>query len=602
MFIPNAPKADYIYRAKLGDLFTRSNDAFGMYNTFSTIVRTGSSDPATWISISCYNGVAPGDIDADAENKYILETPWGDYTSTVVPGWDSSMECRLEIDQAKVTTSDCEEFRFEFDEIRFYIPDGEGGFDLVHTIAGNSINPPTGFDRRYCTVAHTNLRFFNPTFIIGSNAPDCSTAAFENSSVSNTLVPCVGGWKINGTAQLVVVPTPPTVPAPVDHEGCPDDLDCETKVAMQGFLVHPTELSWHIELYPAIMHFLQYGATQEIRCVCTRGGIPCGIPWIWEFTERDFKFYTLTSEIWSAPTYAGILDYDTYAASNRWCCGLSPIPEPTVETSSGTTGSTYAATWETLEGTWSDVSCYELIQEGACCPPTEEEPVDPPESPCYSEGNCCAYIATRRYTWDAVPCGDGYPDLAVFNNTETYKAIYANDGNLYCYGKMGSTAPWELFGQVTTHGEAAIGQHSIFVTRDKHLVIFYARTGVGLVETWSYDRGRTWSTGVVAVLNGAYPRIAVSPHNGVLRMARVGSDKSLRGTYQGPGDPSQSSVFECQLYNPSTLALEDFETADSTFDIIYAHDGLVLGSWTIFGESSTSDWVSSDNGRTWRRL
>lgn len=606
MFIPNAPKADYRFRAKLGDTFERTLTSFALTRNVATIVRTGSADPATMITITCHDFVDVGDANVDAENWYSITTPWGSYSTTPLSGWDSSMECRLEIDQAQVRTSDCVEFSFEFDEMRFYVQDPDTGeFDLVHTIAGNSITPASGFDRRYCTVAHSALVFMNPGFVVGSAAPSCDTSERDIRSISDSENPCVGGWQIkvdgNWTSRPVQTKhTHQAVPPPVEHEECEGiELNCETRVPLKGFVVDDEEQSWHIEYYPSTHLWLEYGTTYTVTCSCKRNGIPCGIPWIWDYRDREFWYYQYTSEIWSAPTNAGLFDHVFTTGSNRYCCGMSPPPEEVVDGPNDETFNiTYAATFETLSGSWSDEVCYELVQLGACCPPANEgDVIDPPEYPCYQDGSCCVYEAFRQVEWETALCGEDSPELVNNYHQETYKAVVDSNGYIQVYRKIGSTTFWEGISQVTDHTNGI--NPVLFLTPQKHLGIMYG-TGSGLVERYSYDRGVTWSDEEVAILNGAYPEVRVSGTGGILRMAYVGSDKTLRGTYQGPGDTAQSAVFNAQFHNGTSL--EDLELADSAFGLDAAPSGLWLGAFIVFGETSTSDWFSADNGRTWTRI
>lgn len=604
MFIPNAPKADYRYRAKLGDTFTRTITGIAVTRNVSTIVRTGSADPATMITITCHDFVDVGDANVDAENWYSISTPWGNYATTPLSGWDSSMECRLEIDQGQVLTSDCIEFSFTFEEMRFYVQDPDTGeFDLVYTIAGNSINPSSGFDRRYCSAAHSALVFTNPEFINGTNPP-CETLEHDVRSISNEANPCIGGWqiKVDGVWTSQPVQTKHThqaVPAPVEVEECAGiELDCETEVPLDGFLIDDILQSWHIEYYPKVHLWLDYGDTYQVSCSCKRNGIPCGIPWIFEFRDKEFWFYRYTAEIWSAPTYAGLFDHLFTTASNRYCCGVSPPPEGVTDgPNSEEFPITYAATFETLSGTWSDVVCSTLFQLGSCCAINEGDVLDPPEYPCYQEGSCCTYIASRNVQWDTALCGETDPDIVINTPQETYKAVKSSDGHIRVYRKIGGTTFWEGISQVTSHTNGI--NPVLFLTPEKHLGIMYG-TGSGLVERYSFDRGRTWSSEVVAILNGAYPEVRVNGKGGILRMAYVGADKTLRGTYQAQGDTAQSAVFNAQYHDGT--GLEDLELADAAFGLDASPDGLWLGAFVIFGETSTSDWFSADNGRTWTRI
>lgn len=138
---------------------------------------------------------------------------------------------------------------------------------------------------------------------------------------------------------------------------------------------------------------------------------------------------------------------------------------------------------------------------------------------------------------------------------------------------------------ILAHRENPVGTHNVY-------------------ETVSDDDGATWSTPTLAIANGHKPRIAYSPSGDLLRAALVYNSGSsgpgkINATFQGSGDTAQSAVF---VFKDQAAA--DIVIADDSFDISAAWDGhrSYLLTCRIDGETSTSDWQSWDDARTWIRV
>jgi hypothetical protein len=149
-------------------------------------------------------------------------------------------------------------------------------------------------------------------------------------------------------------------------------------------------------------------------------------------------------------------------------------------------------------------------------------------------------------------------------------------------------------------------RHPCLLTRfdGRILLSFWSRGragGDGIYEMWSEDEGDTWSTPTMSIPSGQYPRSCADIGGGILRAAYVpdtGGVGLVKGTWQSPGDASPSAVFTFQKSTSGDLRIKK-----TGFDLSPARDSgsrinLVC---TVEGETSTSNWYSEDDGRTWTR-
>jgi hypothetical protein len=73
----------------------------------------------------------------------------------------------------------------------------------------------------------------------------------------------------------------------------------------------------------------------------------------------------------------------------------------------------------------------------------------------------------------------------------------------------------------------------------------------------------------------------------------------VHATYQGDGDDEPGDPF---VWCDETGA--ELELDDTGYDFDHADDDAMrwVASFTVAGETSTSDWFSTDECRTWRRV
>jgi hypothetical protein len=127
-------------------------------------------------------------------------------------------------------------------------------------------------------------------------------------------------------------------------------------------------------------------------------------------------------------------------------------------------------------------------------------------------------------------------------------------------------------------------------------------------ERESWDDGETWTDEILmGIPNGRRPTIAFGHHDGVLiRAAFVYNDVAantgpgkIRSTYQELGDVAQSAVttFKDQ-------AGVDIQFEDDQFHLTQAYDNGArwILSVRVNSELETSEWYSTDNCQTWRRI
>lgn len=148
-------------------------------------------------------------------------------------------------------------------------------------------------------------------------------------------------------------------------------------------------------------------------------------------------------------------------------------------------------------------------------------------------------------------------------------------------------------------------QPNLFTSGQGRIGLLFRRSGAsaGIYETWSEDDGQTWSTPAVAIADAQQPQSAVDISGGILRagwLRDAGNIGLLKATWQAPGDSSASSVFS--LTNAAGGA--DLRVKSSGYSISAAPAGgsEFLLTCTLEGETSTSDWRSVDDGRSWTRI
>jgi len=163
-----------------------------------------------------------------------------------------------------------------------------------------------------------------------------------------------------------------------------------------------------------------------------------------------------------------------------------------------------------------------------------------------------------------------------------------------------ASKPHAISNVLVTSGN--VDQHPrMIVEPDEIIRLLFCRVessgGSNVYETYSSDSGSTWSTPTVAFISGERPHIAQGANGEILRAAIVGA--SIRATMQYPGEAAPSAEFT--FADTAGVALQ-FES--TSFCVAQAYEGAMRwwGIFLIAGETSTSDWVSSDDCRRWLRV
>lgn len=118
----------------------------------------------------------------------------------------------------------------------------------------------------------------------------------------------------------------------------------------------------------------------------------------------------------------------------------------------------------------------------------------------------------------------------------------------------------------------------------------------GVYKTRSFDRANTWETPTLDIAGGKWPIVIGHKQWGPLLIAAlVGSN--INAKLRFPTGAEQSFSFAS---SSATLLFD----VDDTF-CLYWHDfelNRIIGSFHIDGESSISEWFSTDFGKTWTRV
>lgn len=174
--------------------------------------------------------------------------------------------------------------------------------------------------------------------------------------------------------------------------------------------------------------------------------------------------------------------------------------------------------------------------------------------------------------------------------------------NEIIYRRAAQIAPLPAWALVVQAVAEANARNPRMAYDPKTLRIFLVyESDEGCREIYSDDDGRTWSAPETMAISGSpeAPTINVGD-GGVIRAAVVpGTPNVIGATWQGPGDQSQSAQF---TFKDSAAA--DLEVTTGQFHLVHSGEGndRWLLTVVIDGETTSSDWWSADNCRTWTRF
>lgn len=174
-----------------------------------------------------------------------------------------------------------------------------------------------------------------------------------------------------------------------------------------------------------------------------------------------------------------------------------------------------------------------------------------------------------------------------------YTMCHIAGGNVFVAHTSHAIPPYEF--QVTATDTGDVSEPRIGMDPRGWLHLVYTRAG-SVYRKRSYDEGRTWTGGELAISGGSHPTLAHSIDGTRFEAAYVGGN--LVGHLQAPGDAVPGADFTFKDSAAVNLSVEN-----DTFHIQEARES--PGRWvlhvTILSESATSDWMSLD-AKTWTRL
>jgi hypothetical protein len=194
--------------------------------------------------------------------------------------------------------------------------------------------------------------------------------------------------------------------------------------------------------------------------------------------------------------------------------------------------------------------------------------------------------------------GDPVVTAGVWNHQSPdgrYRRWCSTNGVITLNSSMDAVNTWEFTDiACTDEGDATEPRGAYDLTGVLHLVYTYADTEVR--SRYSWDDGLTWSDYEVAFPTGTHPTISVSQNGTILRACYDGGKISFIRT---TGDNVSTSPAYFQDDAAADLLVED-----DTFHLVegFRHDAPWLLVVKIAGETDCSDWLSSDDGDTWKRL
>lgn len=191
--------------------------------------------------------------------------------------------------------------------------------------------------------------------------------------------------------------------------------------------------------------------------------------------------------------------------------------------------------------------------------------------------------------------------------------VYSDKGSIRYMRSDSTVPPYATDVYVTTINETGLTRDDrnakIAQTMQGELIVLFERVNVRLEmfgytydihanvwESTSHDDGESWSEPKMAFRHGRHPIVVVQPATGtILRAAYV--DGKIQATIQYSGEAQQSAPFYF------SDGKSDLEVMLDSFCVAAAVDGQQrwLLSVRIGAESGTSDWVSYDDCRTWRK-
>ncbi len=176
-----------------------------------------------------------------------------------------------------------------------------------------------------------------------------------------------------------------------------------------------------------------------------------------------------------------------------------------------------------------------------------------------------------------------------------YRKWFSDAGTVRITSSQNATNAWEFEGVACTTEGAATEPRGVYDLRGI-LFLLYTYADTEVRERVSWDDGLTWSDYTVAFPTGTHPTISVSQNGTILRACVSGGKISFTRTT--PDNVASSAAY----FKDETGT--DLLVEDDTFHLVegYRHDAPWMLVVKISGEADCSDWLSSDDGDTWKQL
>lgn len=190
------------------------------------------------------------------------------------------------------------------------------------------------------------------------------------------------------------------------------------------------------------------------------------------------------------------------------------------------------------------------------------------------------------------PSGVGY--LYNDRHGQTHLSVVTSDGLRYYRADTALPIPgWAVNGVLVTEDAE---RRAPMVLDWRERVVMLVEFGGDTYEVFSDDDVATWSGGTMAIPGGTMPFIISDDSGNLLEAAYISGN--IQARFRAPGDTAWSDLFTFEDENGDPLEVEE-----ECFSLTPTRENpdRYLLAVRISGETDTSLWYSSDDGRTWRR-
>lgn len=294
MIYPNQAARDYEFRVVCDMTHNHAPHIRAMVGGAQFGIGFGGSEVITVQIVSVFDAFDP--IGRWRARLWIGGVLEGDEDGS---GWEDDLESRIELDGA-VLTSDCDAWRLDADELRWYIKIGASAEVLVYTDTGPILFQGTGYDKRYNSMACEALAYLGTEDIRQAVLPH--TPDFAPSEVSQILNAAKFGWRYDDGGWVeptVAVDQTFNVPAV-------EDCDCEEPPGVIG-TGDPPPTVWEVTLNTELLLDIERVDMGRYTCYCDPENPEIGTPAIRDVYRMEEEFVYLPIQARLYPADAGIL-------------------------------------------------------------------------------------------------------------------------------------------------------------------------------------------------------------------------------------------------------------------------------------------------------